>query len=92
MPMVVRVGDANDAGGKVTQGIPEFIVDGRPVAVIGSPVTPHRPRRKRRHRRAKTAEGEITFIIGDKKVSLVGDKDTCGHTRVEGSPNFIIGS
>jgi len=92
MPKVVRKGDKNSAGGIAMSGDPTFIVDGRPVVVIGTPVSPHHPcPRVPIHCSAKTARGDKTYIVGNKLINVVGDTDTCGHPRVEGSSTFIVG-
>lgn len=90
MPQVVRLGDVNTAGGKVTKADETFLVDGKPVSVDGSPVSPHKPCPKIKiHCHAKTAHGTKTFIVRGIPVNLVGNADTCGHTRANGSPTFI---
>lgn len=92
MPAVVRQFDINSGGGKALLGDPNFIVDGRPIVRIGTPVSPHAPCPKvPSHCHAKTMIGKHTYIIGGKPVNVVGDIDTCGHARVTGSFNFIVG-
>lgn len=93
MPRVVREGDKNNAGGRVIKGNKNFIVDGKPISVDGCPVSAHRPF-KNPHKpdgKPKTANGTSLFLVDGIPVNTVGDKDTCGHTRAEGSPNFIVG-
>lgn len=90
MPKVVREGDRNDAGGKVIKGNSSFLVDGKPVSVDGSPVSSHKPF-KHPHKPngvPKTANGTHTFLVDGIPVNVMGDKDTCGHARAEGSPGF----
>jgi len=92
MPRVVREGDANSAGGKVLKGNPSFIVDGKPVSVDGSPVSAHRPFKKphKPDGTPKTANGTQKFVVDGIPVNVIGDKDTCGHPRQDGSPNFYV--
>lgn len=91
MPKVHRVGDRNSAGGRIISGDRSMIIDGRPVAPIGSPVSPHKPCPKvKKHCKAKTAEGSSSFYVRGKKVTIETNKDTCGHARVAGSPTFIV--
>lgn len=91
MPKVVREGDKNSAGGRVIHGNKHFIVDGKPISVNGSPVSPHDPCPKhKKHCHAKTANGTHHFIVDGIPVNLVGDKDTCGHPRINGSPKFHV--
>lgn len=91
MLKVHRVGDRNSAGGIIIQGDRTMIIDGRPVAPIGSPVSPHKPCPEvKKHCNAKTAEGSSSFIVNGKKVTVETNKDTCGHPRVEGSKTFYV--
>ena len=93
MPGVVRKGDKNDAGGKTLKGSPALLADGIEVCPITMPVSahfnffpPHAPSGL-----PKTAEGVSTFLVDGLPVCVIGNKDTCGHTRIEGSPTMIIG-
>lgn len=91
MLRVVREGDRNSAGGRVIKGDPTFLVDGRPVSVDGSPVSPHKPCPEIPiHCHAKTANGVKTFIINNIPVNVIGNLDTCGHPRIEGSDKFVV--
>lgn len=91
MPKVVREGDKNSAGGRVIKGNSTFLVDHKPISVDGSPVSPHKPCPDvPKHCHAKTANGTHSFIINGIPVNVVGDQDTCGHPRVDGSSTFII--
>lgn len=91
MHRVVREGDKNSAGGKVLKGNSNFIVDGKPVSVDGSPVSPHKPCPKvPKHCHAKTAQGTSDFIVDGIPVNVTGNIDTCGHPRIEGSPHFYV--
>jgi uncharacterized Zn-binding protein involved in type VI secretion len=93
MPKVVREGDVNTAGGRAVSGLASFIVDGRKVVPIGTPVTPHKPcPEKKKHCNAKTSEGTNSFIVGGRKINVVGHKDTCGHARATGSSSMIVES
>jgi len=87
MARVVRKGDVNSGGGRTLTGDKTFLVDGRPVCPIGTPVSPH----ERKHYNARTAQGNKTYIINGKKITVVGNIDTCGHRRIEGSRTFILG-
>lgn len=92
MPKVVRLGDVNSAGGATLRGDPTFIVDGKPVSPVGTPVSPHAPcPLVPIHCSAVTTQGDQTFIIGGINVTVVGSIDSCGHPRVTGSETFIIG-
>jgi uncharacterized Zn-binding protein involved in type VI secretion len=85
--LVCRVGDKNAAGGVILTGDPTVLVNGRPVATIGARVTPHAPR----HPAALTTSTNKTVLVGGKPITTVGDIDTCGHPRLTGSTNVIVG-
>lgn len=86
---IVRVGDKNSAGGKVISGDNTVYLNGRPVAIDGSPVTNHpaQPFGKGNHPSSRCRATETTIYVNGKRLIFVGDKDTCGHPRVEGSPD-----
>ena len=84
---VCRLGDKNVAGGAILIGDPTVLVNGRPVATIGARVSPHFPR----HPGALTTSTNKTVLVGGKPVTTVGDIDTCGHPRLIGSTNVIVG-
>lgn len=93
---VVRRGDRNSAGGVLTQGHGNILVNSRPAGKQGGRVTPH-PCCPRPgcgiHCNATAA------YSGSKKVLMNGipglrvgaDKDSCGHPRATGSSNVRIG-
>lgn len=85
---IVRVGDINSGGGKVISGEPSVRLNGLDVAVDGSPVTPHpHPRGATQHDHAHCVASEQTIKVKGKRIIFVGDIDTCGHARIQGSPN-----
>lgn len=88
MPAVSRVGDADSGGGKVVSGVDSVIVNGKPISVNGKPVSGHGlpP-----HAAPQTANGLATVIAGGIPVNRVGDADTCGHARAQGSPDVTAG-
>ncbi len=94
MPAVVRRGDINSAGGAAVQGARSVVANGRAVVQPGSPVTPHPCCGAPgcfMHCVARTTGGSGSVIAEGKPVILVGDSDTCGHTRIQGSPDVIAG-
>ena len=95
MPAIVRVGDQNSAGGVATLGVPNVLVNGRPVVPPGSPVTPHPCCGAPGcgiHCSANTAGGSPTVFAGGLPIIRLGvDVDTCGHPRAQGSPDTFIG-
>jgi uncharacterized Zn-binding protein involved in type VI secretion len=90
MPGVVRQGDTNNKGAPAESGVSSVVVNNKPIVVDGTPVSTHNPWYKR-HRGKKTANGKTNVVAGNKPVNVVGNSDTCGHPRVNGSNNVIIG-
>jgi len=88
MPENQRVGDANDAGGRITSGVETVRVNNLPISVDGSPVSSHG---KNVHAGPTTAGGVASVRARNIAVNVTGNKDTCGHTRVGGSPNVRTG-
>lgn len=95
MPAVQRVGDRNSAGGVITTGDDTVLINGRAVAIQGSSVSPHPCCGQRgcppTHCNAKTQATTSTVLVNGKPVIFTDDKDTCGHPRVSGSPDVIVG-
>jgi uncharacterized Zn-binding protein involved in type VI secretion len=94
MPAVQRQGDANSAGGVITIGNNSVLVNGRPIATTGLPVSAHLPCPLiPTHCNAKTSVAIARSVLVNRRpVSITGDKDTCGHPRQGGSPNVNVGS
>ncbi|CAB4221472.1 COG4104 Uncharacterized conserved protein [uncultured Caudovirales phage] len=90
MPPVVRMGDANNMGGKIIVGVPNVLVNNRPICVDGKPITAHYPYVPP-HVSAVTTAGLKSVIAGGIPINLLGNPDSCGHTRVEGSDNVVGG-
>jgi uncharacterized Zn-binding protein involved in type VI secretion len=91
---VQRVGDANAGGGLIMSGDPTVLVNGRPIALMGSPVTPHPPcgaKGGQAHCRASTTVNQFTVLVNGKPISTAGAIDTCGHPRGVGSLDVIVG-
>lgn len=87
MSKVVRQGDKNSGGGVATTGVTNVLVNNKPIVTDGTLVTDH----SRKHRSPRTANGKSKVVAGNKPVNVVGNADTCGHPRSEGSDNVIIG-
>lgn len=89
----VRQGDVNSAGGVATMGASTVFVNGRPLVYPGVSVTPHPCCGSPGcgiHCSASTSGGSPTVFVEGKPVIRVGDSDTCGHARAQGSPNVYI--
>ena len=83
---IVRVGDVNSGGGKVLSGEPSLRINNREVAVDGSPVSCH-TNNKGEHVHARCRASQSTITVRGKPIIFVNDTDTCGHIRVQGSPD-----
>ena len=94
--LVCRVGDRNAAGGVILSGDSTVLVNGRPVAVIGSRVTPHPCCGKKGcppvHCSATTTSTNSTILVNGKPIVTLGDIDTCGHARSSGSSSVVVGA
>jgi uncharacterized Zn-binding protein involved in type VI secretion len=89
---VQRVGDSNSGGGVIITGNPTVLVNGRPIATLGSSVAAHPPCSKvATHCWALTTTTQYTVLVGGKPVTTTGAPDTCGCVRSTGSLNVIIG-
>lgn len=90
MKKVQRVGDANDAGGVISASLQDFVYcNGKLVAVDGSPVTPHKPFFPP-HTGTVTANGSSFVFINGIPVNFETTADSCGHVRVDGSPDVFV--
>jgi len=89
MPKISRVGDANQAGGKIMKGASTVLANGKPVGIHESSITPHSPY-KHGHTNAKTTTCSSTVFADGKPVLKVGSENSCGHSIVEGSPDVFV--
>ena len=92
MPAVQRQGDLNSAGGAAKSGVASVRVNGRPVCVTGTVVTPHAPWGEPHppHAAANTTGGSLSVRAGGRPINRTGDSDTCGHSRTGGIPDVRI--
>ena len=93
---VVRLGDANTGGGLVTMAgcDPTVLVNGRPIAVVAAPVTPHPPcggPGQYAHCVAHLQFKPGTVLVNGKPIATWPSVDTCGHPRITGSFDVILG-
>jgi uncharacterized Zn-binding protein involved in type VI secretion len=85
---IVRVGDIDNGGGRVLSGDETLRVNGIAVAIDGSPVSAHpHSRGDNKHDHAVCRASQSTIRVNGKPIIFVGDVDTCGHTRIQGSPD-----
>lgn len=95
MPLVVRVGDANQQGGLAQTGAGSVLTNNRVTATHPSIITPHPccgDSGCSAHCSAVTVTGSSTVFAEGKPVVYVTVGDTCGHSRVQGSPDVEVGT
>jgi uncharacterized Zn-binding protein involved in type VI secretion len=93
MPGIVRKGDKNSAGGATLSGQNNFKVNSKQAVVNGTSVAKHKPCPKVSiHCNATTKGGTGSFIINNIPANVIGNSDSCGHSRKGGSKDFIIGN
>ena len=91
---VCRVGDKNSAGGVILTGDPTVLVNGRPIATVFSPVSPHPPcggKGGQQHCIAHTQIQAGTILVNGKPIATWPSVDTCLHPRITGSLDVIVG-
>jgi len=89
---VQRIGDTNVGGGVILTGDPTVLVNFRPIATIGSKVSPHPPCPKiPTHCAALTTTNSPTILVGFKPITTAATFDTCGHPRLTGATTVIAG-
>lgn len=97
MPAVQRQGDKNDGDGVAGGGVASVRVNNKLIMIPAQEVSAHLPYgdngAKTLHNDGtqKTAGGVASVRAGGKPVVVTGNKDTCGHSRVGGSPNVFAG-
>lgn len=95
MPSLQRFGDINDAGGAVT-GIfqTNSFCNGLLIVIQGSIGTSHPPCPDPSIHCAgnwQTTSSISNVFVNNIPVTVTGDFDTCGHVRIGGSSNVIVG-
>jgi uncharacterized Zn-binding protein involved in type VI secretion len=92
---VQRVGDQNSAGGLILRGDATVLVNGRPIAIRNAPVSPHPCCGAQGcppiHCNAQTQTNTSEILVNGIPLIVNNDVDTCGHTRVGGSPDVFLG-
>jgi uncharacterized Zn-binding protein involved in type VI secretion len=87
---VVRMTDPNSCGGMPLNGVASVRVNGIPVVVTGTAVSPH-PNYKPPHTSARTISGSPAIRVSGIPIVTASDIDTCGHIRLNASPNVRVG-
>lgn len=83
-----RIGDANEAGGKIIRGSTSVFANGIPVGLHVSPITPHPS--GPRHRVAVTTFGSPNVYCEGMPVLRVTSGNSCGHVIIQGSRNILV--
>jgi len=86
MSLVSRIGDTNSGGGKIITGAPTVLCNGRPVAHIGSPLTPH----WKKHYVSTVITGSRNVLVSGKPVAKLGSSNSCGHKLITGSSTVLV--
>lgn len=93
MSKLSRVGDANQAGGKIMRGANTVFANGIKVGLHVSQLTPHAPWGRRSHpphEAATTTAGSPTVFCEGAPVLRVGSGNSCGHSIADGSPDIFV--
>ncbi len=84
---ISNLGDPNTGGGIIiSTKCPNILAGGRPIATTGDVVSPHDS--KPVHF-AVTGPGNFRNLNNGVPTNAVGDRDTCGHVRLGGTPNIL---
>ena len=87
MPKNVGRVTVDVAGGVLSAPLaPNVFVNGKPIAVVGTPITPHG---KFPHSGAKMASGSPNVFAGGKPICGSTDLASCGHSLVSTSNVFV---
>lgn len=87
MPKLSRVGDQNEAGGKILRGASTVFANGIKVGLHESPISSHG---KKKHKAAVTTTGSPTVFAEGSPVVRIGSGNSCGHSIVQGSPDVFV--
>lgn len=92
MAQLSRVGDTNQAGGKIIRGADTVFANGIKVGLHVSQISDHSPYGKntQQHRAAVTTSGSPTVFAEGVPVIRVGSGNSCGHSIVQGSPDVEV--
>lgn len=93
MAKLSRLGDQNDAGGKIMRGAKTVFANGIAVGLHASQITPHHPWGRKTHpphRGPFTTDGSPTVFCEGDPVLRIGSGNTCGHRIAEGSPDIEV--
>lgn len=81
--LAIVVGDTTSHGGEVLTGYAGAIIEGKPVAHVGSEVMCPL------HGRTEIVTGRAGWTVESRAVAAAGDSTSCGATLIAGSQNFV---
>ena len=88
MPEVHRLTDPNEADAPIIEVVQQTVfANNLLVSVDGSQVEGHG---SGEHAAPLTANGSQNVFINNIPVNRLGDPDTCGHPRAQGSPDVFV--
>jgi uncharacterized Zn-binding protein involved in type VI secretion len=92
MTGVSRLGDKNQTSGAIMRGAGTVFVNGKPVGLHVSQITPHSPygRAHPPHASATTTSASPTVFAEGSPVLRIGSGNSCGHSIVEGSGDVFV--
>jgi uncharacterized Zn-binding protein involved in type VI secretion len=92
MPGASRLGDKNQAGGAIMRGAGTVFVNGQPIGLHVSQITPHAPwgRPHPPHDAAVTTSASPSVFAEGSPVLRIGSGNSCGHSIVEGSGDVFV--
>ena len=92
MAGISRQGDTNQAGGQIMRGAGTVFVNGKPVGLHVSQISPHAPwgRPHPPHHSAVTTSACGTVFAEGSQVLKVGSGNSCGHCITQGSPDVFV--
>jgi uncharacterized Zn-binding protein involved in type VI secretion len=90
MPFVGKVsGSLVGTGLDIGPGIPNILVEGQPISVVGDMVAPHG---KPPHVVASIISGSSTVLAAGRSITATTlSKATCGHSMVTGATTVQVG-
>ena len=84
MSQLSRLGDTNQAGGKIQRGAATVFCNNIPVGLHTSSISAHAPY-SGPHSHAITTSGSSTVFVEGCQVLRTGSGNSCGHSIVQGS-------
>lgn len=82
-----RLGDVNQAKGRILRGAATVLCNGIPVGLHISPISSHGTGR---HSRARTTTASPDVICEGFRVLRVTSGNDCGHSIIQGSPDVVV--